>query len=128
MIRQLAAEGLIARQRPHASGSPPGTERYYAIAGTGGLTRERVIRRLAAEGLLARGGPGRGDTKAGADNVASMEVDFRLSPKGDSIEPRAVSEGSAWLVMTVGRKQPDLLGKLAAILRRSGAPAPDTED
>ena len=27
VIRQLAAEGLLARQRPHASGSPPGTER-----------------------------------------------------------------------------------------------------
>jgi len=35
-----------------ASGN--GTERHYAIAGTNGLTRERVILQLAAEGLLAR--------------------------------------------------------------------------
>ena len=26
VIRQLAAEGLIARRQPHAAGSPPGTE------------------------------------------------------------------------------------------------------
>jgi len=98
------------------------TKKYDAIARDSNLTRAQVIRQLAAEGLLARGRPRRG----GAENVASMEVDFWLSPKGDSIELRSVSEGER-LVMTVDRKQPDLFGKLEAMLRRSGAPAPAME-
>ncbi len=103
------------------------TKKYDAIAETNGLTRAQVIRQLAAEGLIARSRPERGNTKTGAENVASMEVDFWLSSEGDSIELRSVSEGER-LVMTVDRDQPDLFGKLATILRKSGAPAPDTEE
>jgi len=131
-LEQLGALGAIAEidgmdwHGAALSLSKHETKKYDAIAETNNLTRAQVIRQLAAEGLLARRRPRRGDTKAIAENVASMELDFWLGSEADVIEVRSVTAGER-LVMKVDRDQPDLFRKLATILRNSGAPAPEIE-
>jgi len=56
------------------------------------------------------------DAIAERDGLTRAEVIRQLAAEGER------------LVMTVDRDQPDLSGKLATVLRKSGAPAPDTED
>ena len=53
-------------------------------------------------------------------------MSFPFGEVTDAIEVRSVSEGER-PVMTVDRKQPDLLKRLAIILHGSGAPAPEME-
>ena len=82
-----------------------------------------MVRQLAAEELVARNRSGK--RRVTAENVVFPEVGW-LRSEADVIHVRSVSKGKR-PVMTVDRERPDLFGKLATILRESGAPAAEAE-